>query len=342
MKDVNIFYNKAHKDAKYILEKFPDAIPVKSIEDCATLTYCWYIDKNVFLDKNFNVNYDLQSWDEIYIHQFTNQDQIGLYLIPYRAKIEKDINGNLKNTKTVETTAWFYQKSKYDIFFLSCGEEFADANYAIISQRFPFVKRVTDIKGIYAAHKVAAFKSTTPYFWVVDADVSLADSFNFNYNIAPIEFDVVHIWHSINDVNDLEYGNGGIKLLPKFIFDIDRKLETDITTSLSDQIKIIDQVASVHKISHSPFQAWRSGFREAAKLTIRVNNAPDDEEAKYRLKVWKFKGHDRGPYGSFAVIGAKSGNKFAAEHAAKISNINNYGWLYEQFKLEYPTLQIKH
>ncbi len=31
MKDVNIFYNKAHKDAKYILEKFPDAIPVKSI-----------------------------------------------------------------------------------------------------------------------------------------------------------------------------------------------------------------------------------------------------------------------------------------------------------------------
>lgn len=342
MKDIHIFYNKSHKDSKHILEKFPRAIPVKSIEDCATTNYCWFIDKNVFLDKNFNIEYELQSWDEVYIHQFTNQDQQGLYLIPYRAKIEKDIHGQLKNTKNIKTTGWFYQRPEYDIFYLSCGENFADTNYEKIKERFPFVKRVKDIKGIYAAHKIAALKSTTPYFWVLDADNYPIDTFNFNYKVLPSEFDVIHIWHSVNDINGLEYGNGGIKLLPKFIFNIERKLETDITTSLSDQIKIINQVASINHIGQSPFYAWRSAFREAAKLTARLHIQPNDTETVERLKTWKFKGHDKQPFGSFAVLGAKAGNKFAAENAAMMLKINDYGWLYEQFKLAFPKLQIKH
>ncbi len=183
------------------------------------------------------------------------------------------------------------------------------------------------------------------YFWVIDADIEVYDDFSFNFDVNPVEFDIVHIWKSSNEVNNLEYGNGGIKLLPKFIFDIERTKGIDITTSLSDQIKIIDQVVAIHKIAQSPYTAWRAGFREAVKLTKYLLEHPDDVETESRLKSWKYKGHDKIPYGSYTVIGAKAGYKFVNDNVGKpylYDKINDYDWLYEIFKQSYPNLLVDH
>jgi hypothetical protein len=336
---IDIFYQKNSKTASILLEKYPDAIPVKSIEDCCSTKYCWYVDSDVILDKNFTINYKLEESEEIYIHQFENDGVKGLYLIPYRYKFKKDNHNQFENKKIIATSNVFYTFVNYDIFFLSCGEPFADNHFQLLKNRFPFVRRIDGVKGIYAAHKVAAIKSTTPYFWVVDADTTVSDQFYFNHEVKPTEFDVVHIWHSRNDINDAVYGNGGIKLLPKFLFDIEYTGKVDITTSLSDQIKILPDIAAVHNIGTSPYVAWRSAFREAVKLTLQ-----NDAESRERLQIWMTKGLSK-PNGGYAVLGAKAGNKYALSNSLdtlKIAKINDYAWLHSQFKEAYPKLFITH
>ena len=336
---IDIFYQKNIKTASMILEKYPNAIPVNSVDDCYSTSYCWYIDNNIILDKNFTIEYKVEESEEIYIHQFENNGIKGLYLIPYRYKCKTDSHGEFENKKIIQSTAVFYKLSEYDIFFISCGELFANEHFELLKTRFPMTQRVDGVKGIYAAHKVAAIKSSTTHFWVVDADVIISEKFNFTYKVDPVEFDVVHIWHSRNEINDIVYGNGGIKLLPKFLFDIEHSGKVDITTSLSDQIKIIAETAAVHSIGHSPYMAWRSAFREAVKLTLQ-----DDAASQERLKIWMTKGLSK-PNGGYAVIGAKAGNKYALSNSLdtlKIAKINDYAWLHSQFKEAYPKLFIAH
>ena len=336
---INIFYQKNIKTASMIREKYPNAIAVNSIEDCYSTGYCWYVDKDVILDKNFTTNYKLEESEETYIHQFENNGIKGLYLIPYRYKFKKDNYSEFNNKKIIATSAVFYTPINYDIFFLSCGEPFADQHFQLLKNRFPFARRVDGVKGIYAAHKVAAIKSTTEHFWVVDADTLVSDDFCFNFKVGPVEFDVVHIWHSKNDINDAIYGNGGIKLLPKFLFDIEHTNKIDITTGLSDQIKILPELAGTHSISKTPYIAWRTGFREAVKLTLQ-----DDADSQERLKIWMTKGLSK-PNGGYAVLGAKAGNKYAQSNSLdtlKIAKINDYVWLHSQFKEAYPKLFIAH
>jgi hypothetical protein len=335
---IDIFYQKNSRTASTILEKYPDAIPVNSIEDCYSTKYCWYVDFDVIINENFNPAYNIEEWDETYIHQFENNGIKGVYLIPYRYKFKKDSLGEFENKKIIATSEFFYTIN-YDIFFLSCGESYAEENFQLLKNRFPFVRRIDGVKGIYAAHKVAAIKSSTEYFWVVDADVLVSKQFYFNYKVRPQEFDIVHIWHSRNNINDAVYGNGGIKLLPKFLFDIERIGKVDITTSLSDQIKILPEVAAIHNIGTSPYVAWRSAFREAVKLTLQ-----DDVDSRARLQTWMTKGLSK-PNGGYAVLGAKAGNKYALSNSLdtlKIAKINDYAWLHSQFKEAYPKLFIAH
>ena len=336
---INIFYHKNNIAVGTILDRYPEAIAVSSIEDCYSVNYCWFIDVDIMIDSNFNPTYNLDEWDETFIHQFENNGAVGLYLIPYRYKFKKDKSGAFDNKKIIETIDLFYPISDYEIFFLSCGEPFADQHFQLLKNRFPFARRVDGVKGIYAAHKVAAIKSTTKHFWVVDADTLVSDEFNFHFKVDPVEFDVVHIWHSKNDINDAIYGNGGIKLLPKFLFDVEHTAKIDITTGLSDQIKILPELASTHCIGKSPYVAWRTGFREAVKLTLQ-----DDLDSQERLQIWMTKGLSKSN-GGYAVLGAKAGNKYALSNSSnklKIAKINDYAWLHSQFKEAYPKLFIAH
>lgn len=330
---IPVFYHRDSCFSKFIKAKFPHAIPVKSINECTSLKYSWYIDKDIWVDESFTLEYQIDNSEFKKLHQFKNNGVEGLYLVPYMYNFDQK---DYSNKKVIESSV--FSKIHYDIFFLSRGEDFAENNFQLLKNRFPFIKRVKDVKGIYAAHKVAAIQSSTDYFWVIDADSILLDNFNFNFKVHPYEFDIVHIWKSINNINDLEYGNGGVKLLPKFLFDIERTKTVDITTSLSDQIKIVDQTASIHNIGIDPFFAYRSAFREAAKLTL--NN---DAESLDRLKVWMNKGLTR-KNGSYAIVGAKQGHKYAIEalnNDLKMQKINDYEWLHSRFAKEYPTIKIE-
>ena len=155
----------------------------------------------------------------------------------------------------------------FDIFFISYQEPNADVNFAILQDRFPIAQRVHGVKGIHQAHKEAAKKALTKMFYVVDGDALVEDDFNFDYEVPTKDMNAVHVWRSKNPVNELVYGYGGVKLLPtKLTLDMDCA-STDMTTSISNRFRSMEQISNTSRFNSTPFNTWKSAFRECVKLS---------------------------------------------------------------------------
>jgi len=222
----------------------------------------------------------------------------------------------------------------YDIVFISYKESNAEKNWEALKSRFAFAKRVDGVKGIHQAHIAAAKKCFTKMFWVVDADAELLDEFAFNYEVDEYNLDTVHVWRSKNPVNDLVYGYGGVKLLPRtktIKMDTSR---ADMTTSISDRFKAINETSNITAFNTDSFSAWRSGFRECAKLASQTIDRQDNSETIERLEVWCNQGVNR-PFGIDAIKGAKAGRNFGEknkDNLVELQKINDFEWLQNHFK----------
>lgn len=222
----------------------------------------------------------------------------------------------------------------YDIVFISYDEPNADDNYNLLKQRFPLAKRVDKIKGIYQAHIAAAKKSFTSMFWAVDGDAQILDTFNFDYEVPRNETEFVHVWRSKNPINGLEYGYGGVKLLPKKLTIAMDITNVDMTTSISKLFKPMDEISNITAFNTDEFSTWRSAFRECAKLSSRSIDRQDYVETAVRLKIWCSVGKDK-PYGEYAIAGALDGRQYGENNAtdkATLGLINDFDWLNVQFQ----------
>jgi hypothetical protein len=221
----------------------------------------------------------------------------------------------------------------YDIVFISYQEPNAENNWEVLKEQFPMAKRVKDIDGIHQAHITAAKKCFTKMFWVVDGDAELSRGFQFDYKVSEWDLETVHVWRSINPINDLEYGYGGVKLLPRSLtLNMDTTVP-DMTTSISNKFKAVDEVANITAFNTDPWSAWKSGFRECAKLSSKVIKGQVDEETEKRLDTWCTVGADR-EYGKYAIHGAQCGRYFGQAHKddkEMLHKINDFKWLKEQF-----------
>ena len=222
----------------------------------------------------------------------------------------------------------------YDIVLISYKEPNAKKNWEALKSRFAFAKRVDGVKGIHQAHIAAAKKCFTKMFWVVDADAELLDEFAFDYEVDEYNLDTVHVWRSENPVNDLVYGYGGVKLLPRMkTIEMDTS-RADMTTSISDRFKAIDETSNITAFNTDSFSAWRSGFRECAKLASQTIDRQDNTETLERLEIWCNQGVNR-PFGIDAIKGAKAGRNFGEknkDNPVKLQKINDFEWLKETFR----------
>ena len=217
----------------------------------------------------------------------------------------------------------------YDIVLISYQEPNAEQNWESLKLRVPTAKRVHGVKGIHNAHISAAKKCFTKMFWIVDGDAIVLDEFDFNYEVDKWNLDTVHVWRSRNPINGLEYGNGGIKLFPrKLTINMDTTT-TDMTTSISDKFKAVQQVSNINAFNTDPFSTWKSAFRECVKLESKVINRQKSEETDERLKVWTTVGSDK-PFGEYAIKGARAGVLFGAK-GDNLHLINDFNWLREVF-----------
>ena len=221
----------------------------------------------------------------------------------------------------------------YDIVFISYNELNADENYKKLINKFPRAKRVHGVKGIHQAHIKAASMCNTDMIWVVDGDADIEEDFNFNLVMSSYDIDCVHVWRSRNPINNLEYGNGGVKLLPRQLT-LDMDVNTsDMTTSISKKFKAMNTVSNANAFNTDEFTTWRSAFRECCKLSSRTIERQFEEETQQRLDIWCTEGHDA-QFGEYAIAGAKAGRQYGLENKnnlEELRKINDFDWLKEQF-----------
>ena len=224
----------------------------------------------------------------------------------------------------------------YDIVFISYNEPNARQNFDDLYSRFNTigvfgdrVKRVSNVKGIHNAHIEAAKLVNTDYFFVVDGDAQILDSFVFDYTVPNLVDNIVHVYHSKNPINDLIYGYGGVKLLPTKLTRNMDITTTDMTTSISNKFKVINEVSNITAFDTDEFSTWKSAFRECAKLASKTINRQDEEETNERLKTWTT--YATGSYKRDALRGANAGMQFGLSNSSNLNLINDFEWLKEQF-----------
>ena len=237
----------------------------------------------------------------------------------------------IANKKEVDVVASV--PKPYDIVFISYQEPNADENFAKLKERFPRVQRVHGVKGIHQAHIEAAKLCNTDMIWIVDGDAIIVDDFNFDYQVALWDKEIVHVWRSQNPINNMVYGYGGVKLFPRELtlnMDVSKP---DMTTSISSKFKAVKEVSNITAFNTDPFNTWKSAFRECTKLSSKVIDRQKDDETTERLTIWTTIGKDR-EFGEYAIAGALLGAAYGADNQGNIDalkKINDFDWLKEKF-----------
>jgi hypothetical protein len=245
---------------------------------------------------------------------------------------------NKKEHKLVAST-----HKEYDVVFISYQEVNADDNYSKLLTQCPRAKRVHGVKGIHQAHIAAATLCNTDMIWVVDGDAKIDDNFNFDLVMSSYDTDCVHVWRSRNPVNNLEYGNGGVKLLPRRLtLDMDTS-SADMTTSISKKFKAVQTVSNTNAFNTDQFTAWRSAFRECCKLAAGTIVGQKQDETDRRLTTWCTVGQGM-PFGTYSIMGAIAGKAYGTANQHNTDNlrkINDFEWLAQQFSNDHTYVKNK-
>lgn len=233
-----------------------------------------------------------------------------------------------------------------DIFFISYDEPNAETNWKHLQEiTNNQAKRIHNVKGFDKVHKLCAKSSTTRRLVIVDGDSWV------NSNILAVTLDdaehktACFSFKSINFINGLEYGNGGIKIWDKNTLLDSNTHETSNTTDFCWDIPYyqIDQISGTTVQNASPYQAWRAGYREGVKLTYLngkpINNWNSDRKKLWKgnlskLSVWCSVGRDI-ENGIWAILGARQGLCETLGSELDTTAINDYDW----FNAKWQTVQ---
>lgn len=209
-----------------------------------------------------------------------------------------------------------------DVIFLSYDEPNAEKNYADLKKKLPWAKRVHGVKGSDAAHKACAALSETEYFVTVDAD-NIVDPKFFNTVIdleaLGLNSENVFSWCGKVHVNNLMYGNGGLKLWTrKFVNEMKTHENSDpndvkgaVEFCFDKRYYQFNENFSTSYTNATPFQAWRAGFREGVKMSLNEGARAEDIKKVWwqnyhRLLIWCTVGADV-ENGLWSILGARQG-----------------------------------
>lgn len=221
-----------------------------------------------------------------------------------------------------------------DIIFLSYNESNGDENWQDLKARFPRAQRVHGIEGIQEAHQIAAQKSSSHFFFLVDGDNRICSDFAFETPKCDLQDDTIYVWRCRNPANQLVYGYGAVKLYNKTL--LSQKLKEgvkDLASTLAPKYTIISDVASETYFFATPEEAWRGAFRECAKLASECIKNQNLEQTKNRLRQWCENVDQSTPNSEWIQRGALQGKDFGLKqkHSDDLEKINDFKWLHQQF-----------
>ena len=223
-----------------------------------------------------------------------------------------------------------------DIVFISYDEVEADANYANLLERFPRARRVHGVKGMENALAAAAKVSTTPWYYAVFGKTELYPSWDFSFVPDYFQQPKHYIFYSENRVNKLVYGEMAIILYNcRTILD-NRNTEFGLDYTTSFPHEVIPVISTYGNFDTSPYQTWRTAFREVSKLYDIQDRTPS-VDTEYRIRIWETVAE--GPYAEWALRGARDGRDFFLEFKSDFDyrkNSFDWEWLQKYFLERYP------
>lgn len=330
---------------RYIVKTYDDYLNIIE-KETSPLFWCVWDNVEILDDSIWDFYYNPtdgrydadREMHHVYKHIFRNEETYhnGVFLATTKHTIGKREFAHKYVITRKEHDKVISKLRPYDIVFISYNEPDADDNFERLMQKFPnrTIHRVHGVKGIHQAHIMAAETSETEMFYVVDGDAHVVEDFDFSHEANTYEVDTVHVWQSQNPINDLVYGYGGVKLLPRQLtIDVDVN-SADMTTSISDKFKSMPGVSNITAFNTDEFSTWKSAFRECTKLASKTIKGQVDEETEKRLEIWCTQG-DEARFGRYAIRGACAGRDFGYNNIDKPDNlklINNFEWLYEEFQ----------
>jgi hypothetical protein len=235
-----------------------------------------------------------------------------------------------------------------DLFYISYDEPLADDRYRDLCAKAPRpITRVHGIRGIHAAHKACAELSETARFVTIDSDNIVNPSLFFQ-RFDEDEPDLVLSYKARNAINGLEYGQGGVKVWPRALLlrygthEIAEREEDASDFCFAYRFMQMNYLASTTAPNGSPLEAFRTGYREAVKLTLIMGKQPASFQAVRdtiyplnlsRLIVWASVGADV-ENGWWAIYGARQGlyDLWVAEKPVitLINDFTNFGREFER------------
>ena len=341
-KEIDIVASNPKKFEIYNIKTYDDYLNAKEKSSSAMF---WTVYDDIVVSKDFLFDYYVPVYDTFHrniTHVFKNGEFFdGITLFSkYKEITKKEFDHRFYfNKKELDIIA--SNPKPYDVVFISYNESNADVNYEKLKLKRPDAKRVHGVKGIHNAHIAAAKLATTEMVWIVDADAELIDEFSFEIPYFPhydvgnrlTQISTVHVWSGQNPINNLVYGYGGVKLLPRTLTINMDTMSSDMTTSISKNFKTIDQVSNITAFNTDSFNTWKSAFRECVKLSSRTIDRQNEDETSRRLDIWCSLGTEK-PFGEDAIRGAKEGKLYGETHKGNIEalvKINDFDWLKGMF-----------
>jgi hypothetical protein len=243
-----------------------------------------------------------------------------------------------------------------DCIYLSYDEPQKEEFWLKIKNMVPWATRVDGVKGSDAAHKAAGEASTTERFILIDGD-NMPDENFFNLQLDFTDKDPTYKlaqyrWRAVNAVNGLRYGNGGMSSWTKTYV---ANMKTHETSDGSDATTVdfcmdssdnlywaMHDCYSTTYPNHTPFQAWRAGFREGVKMVLDRGARPSIDDFKDRvasrninnLTIWHNVGADV-ENGMWAIYGSRLGTYMTMLtdwDYRDVADFDNFPVLWEEHK----------
>ena len=173
-----------------------------------------------------------------------------------------------------------------DVVFISYDEPDADQNWAILQARCPEAQRIHGVAGMELALEAAANLSSTPWYYAVFAKTRLHEQFDFSFVPDYMQQPKHYIFNCRNTTNGLEYGQMGIVLYNcNGVKQVNGSGDFGLDYTLSFPHESVPILSCHGDFATTPYHAWRTAFRETAKLA-HFESQTSTVEGAYRLNRW--------------------------------------------------------
>lgn len=220
-----------------------------------------------------------------------------------------------------------------DIIFLSNGEESADDNIEhLLSITKHLPNRVVELRGIDGRVKsqhAAANAAETPWYFLVNGKLRVNEQFDFKWQPDRLQIAKHYIFMATNPVNGLEYGHQAIVANNKNL-----TLNTvvkGLDFTMDSEHEVVDMNCGIAVFNTSPWDTWRTAFRETIKLK-HASMTTNDTGSKYRLNVWT--NIAEGQHAEWSIRGAKDAVKYYEEVNGDFEKLRlsyDWAWLRDRF-----------